>query len=433
MQAPSPSFNTLAYNFTNSIKNGFNTDGTFTAYAQQVSPLELKEQLARFGNSRSLTHLETAILLLTAACELQGFILGRASEGSLNTQPTPYTISELQYLLAGSDEQLRESITRSLLPSSTLVSEGYVLLTMGHTTNIFVQSYVSLNYKGIEKCLSTDGYKPAFGPEFPARRIGSKQSWNDLILSNTTMQNLNDIQVWLQNRKHIADDPKLAKAVKPGYRALFYGPPGTGKTFTASLLGQKANLPVYCIDLSLVVSKYIGETEKNLETVFRVLENEDCILFFDEADSLFGKRTSVSSSNDRYANQEVSYLLQRLEDFKGLTILASNLKGNIDQAFTRRFNSIIYFNLPGKEERMRIWQQCEPQTLKYAPQVNLNMIADRFELSGATILNSVYYAYLNCKAKGKAQLETADIIDGIRKEYAKMEKTMPVWVQSDKN
>src|SRR5690606_11585436 len=127
----------------------------------------------------------------------------------------------------------------------------------------------------------------------------------------------------------------MRQLIKPGYRTLFYGPPGTGKTLTAMLLGKEFQRNVFRIDLSQVVSKYIGETEKNLEKIFQRAANKEWILFFDEADALFGKRTSVKDAHDRYANQEVSYLLQRVEDFPGLVILASNYKNNIDKAFVR--------------------------------------------------------------------------------------------------
>ncbi len=140
--------------------------------------------------------------------------------------------------------------------------------------------------------------------------------------------------------------PVLSKKLKPGYKILFYGPPGTGKTMTAALIGRECNMPVCKIDLSMAVSKYVGETEKNLELIFAHVKDKDWILFFDEADALFRKRTEVKDVHDRYANQEIAFLLQRLEDYPGLAILAGNFKSNIDQAFIRRFQSVIHFPLP---------------------------------------------------------------------------------------
>ena len=140
---------------------------------------------------------------------------------------------------------------------------------------------------------------------------------------------------------------QLNRYVSGGYRVLFHGPPGTGKSMTVRLLGKNSGRDVFRVDLSQVVSKYIGETEKNLSRIFDKAELRDWILFFDEADALFGKRTDIKDAHDRFANQEISFLLQRIEDFSGLVILATNLKSNLDEAFLRRFQSVVYFNVPG--------------------------------------------------------------------------------------
>ena len=151
------------------------------------------------------------------------------------------------------------------------------------------------------------------------------------------------------------NDWGLGRRLRHGHRSLFYGPPGTGRTMTTCLLGQRLGRDVFRIALSAVVSKYIGETEKNLEGLFGRAENMNCILFFDEADAPFGKRTNVSDAHDRYANQEVAYLLQRVEDYDGLVILASNYSSNIDEAFMRRFQAVVHFPMPTQTERKRLW------------------------------------------------------------------------------
>ena len=205
----------------------------------------------------------------------------------------------------------------------------------------------------------------------------------------------------------------------PGYTALFYGPPGTGKTFSACLLGQFCQRDVYKIDLSLMVSKYIGETEKNLSRIFDTAENREWILFFDEADALFGKRTEVDDSRDRYANQEVSYLLQRIEEFHGVVILASNLKTNIDDAFIRRFQTIIPFPMPAAAERLRIWKQAFSERLRFANCVDLTAIADKYEVSGGTIMNLVRYCSLKAISQKTRQITLSDIEQGLKREFAK--------------
>ena len=168
--------------------------------------------------------------------------------------------------------------------------------------------------------------KPQLGPNFPASLIETGLEWEDLVLKQKTISEIKEIEIWLKHNDVLMSDWGMQHKIKPGYRVMFHGPPGTGKTLTAGLLGKYTKKDVYRIDLSMVVSKYIGETEKNLSSLFDKALNKDWILFFDEADSIFGKRTNVRDAHDKYANQEVSYLLQRIEAHPGLVILASNFQ-----------------------------------------------------------------------------------------------------------
>ncbi|MGA2889708.1 MAG: ATP-binding protein [Terracidiphilus sp.] len=267
-------------------------------------------------------------------------------------------------------------------------------------------------------------YRPAFTSTFPARRLTTPQQWSDLVLADSTMEEVEEICAWLEHRRALLDEWRLAAKIKPGFRSLFYGRPGTGKTFTASLLGKTAGLDVYRVDLSLMVSKWVGETEKNLARVFDEAEKNDWILFFDEADALFGKRTQTSSSHDRYANQEVSYLLQRVEDFSGVVILATNLKGNIDEAFSRRFQSMIYFPMPSPAERLRLWRGTFSESSRLDDSVDLNQLASEFELSGGAIINVLRYSSLMALRQGKEKIRLHDIRQGIRREFRKSGKTL---------
>lgn len=276
----------------------------------------------------------------------------------------------------------------------------------------------------LEQRLFGHDAEPAFSTSFPAKRIHSPMLWSDLVLHPQTLEQVNDIRLWMEYNGEVLTDPVLSRKVKPGYRILFYGPSGTGKTLTASLLGNEFKLPVYRIDLSQVVSKYIGETEKNLEAVFARASRKNWILFFDEADALFGKRTSVSSAHDKYANQEVSYLLQRIEEHEGLLILASNFKNNIDDAFLRRFHHIIHFPMPGVGERLHLWKGCMPGNLKEEPALDWEALATEFELTGAAIVNVIQYASLKAFRRKDGLLRKQDVLDGIRKEFRKEEKNM---------
>lgn len=267
-------------------------------------------------------------------------------------------------------------------------------------------------------------HPPVMSSRFPAKRITTEREWSDLVVDEKTFQQIEEIKTWLDYGNTLLYDWGMSKKLRKGYRCLFYGPPGTGKTMTACLLGKDTNRDVYRIDLSLVVSKYIGETEKNLSNVFNQAENKNWILFFDEADALFGKRTSVSDAHDRYANQEVSYLLQRIEDYNGLVLLASNQKDNMDEAFTRRFDNIINFSLPRPDQRLKIWEQAFAEKSTLAGDISLKEIAKGYELSGGAIMNAVGYASLMTLKKNSREISKSDLIAGVKKEYTKEGRTV---------
>tara|TARA_B110000240_G_scaffold198017_1_gene255823 strand:+ start:668 stop:2038 length:1371 start_codon:yes stop_codon:yes gene_type:complete len=274
--------------------------------------------------------------------------------------------------------------------------------------------------------LVTTGKKhlPQFGAKFPAKEIFTNLDWEDLIVDRNVMDDLSEIKDWLLYSDVILNDWNLGKNLKPGYRVLFYGPPGTGKTMAASLLGKATNRPVFRVDLSLVVSKYIGETEKNLGQLFDEAEHKEWILFFDEADALFGKRTSTKGANDRYANQEVAYLLQRIEDFSGLVVLATNIQTNIDEAFSRRFQSMVNFPKPGKKQRRLLWEKLFADTFELEERISLDDLSDKYELSGGEMINVLRYCALEAAKRSERIIELNDIVIGIRREYSKSNKTI---------
>lgn len=184
---------------------------------------------------------------------------------------------------------------------------------------------------------------PRIGTTFPAERIETDRDWDDLVLQAGARSQLDQIELWVRMNDSPPDHRGLGERVKPGYRALFHGAPGTGKTLTATLLGKRIDRPVVRIDVARVVSKYVGETEKDLAELFDQAEAKGWILFFDEADALFGKRTEIPDSHDRYADQQVAFLLQRIENHSGLVILATKERGTIDEAFLHRCQTVIDF------------------------------------------------------------------------------------------
>lgn len=269
-------------------------------------------------------------------------------------------------------------------------------------------------------------YRPAFNHSFPAEKLKTRLDWDDLVLPASVLEELNEIIHWLEHQQTILHKWNLGKHLKPGYRSLFYGPPGTGKTLAAGLIGKKTGYDVYRIDLSKVVSKYIGETEKNLSGIFDRAEHRNWVLFFDEADALFGRRTQTKTSNDRYSNQEISYLLQRIEEFNGLVILATNLKDNIDEAFARRFQSTVHFPVPDEDGRLKLWENILGDKIPLDEDVELGQISKVYTLSGGSILNVVRYGALQAvrRENGQNFVRHNDLLDGIKRELKKYGKSM---------
>jgi hypothetical protein len=328
------------------------------------------------------------------------------------------------FILAGTNLEKRFEMMR-IFESGHFFSRHHIVnLLHVPAGEPFLSGILNISNEFIEYFTHGNQNRPVFGTEFPARLITTPLAWEDLVLQGDVLDQIDEIKAWADYGDKLLRDWGLDKNIKPGYRALFHGPPGTGKTLTACLLGQYCQREVYCIDLSMVVSKYIGETEKNLNKVFETAENKSWILFFDEADALFGKRTRVSDAHDRYANQEVSYLLQRVEEFNGIVILASNLKANMDEAFTRRFQSVIYFPMPQTQERLRLWQNGFSKSSALEEKVSLTEIAGKYELSGGAIMNIIRYCSLMALRRNETIIRLHDLEQGIRKELLKEGKTL---------
>ncbi|MFZ6744435.1 ATP-binding protein [Undibacterium sp. JH2W] len=222
-----------------------------------------------------------------------------------------------------------------------------------------------------------------------AQLIEPRHSWADLILPADTLAQLHEITSRFLHQDQVLGEWGFASKLGygTGTTVLFAGPSGTGKTMAAEVLAHALGLDLYRIDLAAVVSKYIGETEKNLDRLFTAAAQANAVLFFDEADALFGKRTEVKDSHDRYANLEISYLLQKMEQYQGIAILASNLRQNLDDAFVRRLAFIVHFPFPDEVQRRRIWNGVWPSGMCLADDVNMDELAQELKLSGGNIKN----------------------------------------------
>ncbi|MCB0207860.1 MAG: ATP-binding protein [Anaerolineae bacterium] len=328
----------------------------------------------------------------------------------------------LAFILAGDNLEIRFAI-ETLFDGDHFFAQHNILRLTPTGDEARMKSALRLSDEYLSYFITGQPRRPDFGANFPARYIETQLTWDDLVLHPGTRKQIEEIETWLQHGQTLMIDWGMAPKLRPGYRSLFYGSPGTGKTMTACLLGKSTGRDVYKVDLSLVVSKYIGETEKNLARVFDQAQHKGWILFFDEADALFGKRSETKDAHDRYANQEVSFLLQRIETFDGIAILASNRRENLDEAFARRFESVIYFPIPRPEERLRLWQQGFSPQVQLEETLDLERIAQEHTLSGGSIMNVIRYASLQALKGGSTVIAGDDVLQGIRQEYAKEGKS----------
>ena len=328
------------------------------------------------------------------------------------------------FVLAGDNLERRLEVMRLFDNNNVLFKNRILTLEYGEPGEPANSAALRISPEMLEYILTGSQNKPDYSMHFPAKLITSKLTWDDLILNNDVMEDIQQIISWISHSDTILNNWGMSKNIKSGYRALFYGPPGTGKTLTATLIGSKMNMDVYRIDLSQVVSKYIGETEKNLSGIFDQAESHNWILFFDEADALFGARTHTNNANDRAANQEIAYLLQRIEDHPGVVILASNLKSNIDDAFARRFQSVIYFPMPNCEERLHLWNNLFPEKSVLDDGLDFRRLAEKFELSGGALTNVARYAILRAIGNNRKKISYKDIELGISKELQKEGKSL---------
>jgi hypothetical protein len=333
------------------------------------------------------------------------------------------TAETAAFLLAGDDLEARFEVLR-LFDGDQFLARNNVLRLVSPALGAsgaepLLGGVLAVSSEILHRFTTGVERKPAFSSEFPARLIRTELEWSDLILPSSTLEQIEEIKRWVLYGDVLLRDWGLVHKLLPGFTCLFHGPPGTGKTLSACLLGKYCGCDVYKVDLSMIVSKFIGETEKNLARIFDLAEHKRWILFFDEADALFGKRTRVDDAHDRFANQEISFLLQRIEEFDGVVILASNFKTNIDEAFLRRFHSVVHFPVPRQPERLRLWREAFSHKSRLEERIDLARIAERHDMTGGTIMNVVRHASLMALSRGGNTILLDDLEEGIRREFLK--------------
>lgn len=332
------------------------------------------------------------------------------------------TVEVLRNLL-GANLSQRQEIVRRCYPYGRLHRMNLIRFEgMGLHP---LRKRIELNPELLAALLDLD-YYVEYSDEFPAKRLTTLHRWEDLVLPDKTLEQLKLIIQRISIRHRVAREWGFAGKhdFALGFHILFYGPPGTGKSLAAALIGKQTGVPIYRIDLSNVVSKYIGETQKNIGRIFDEAERHQWILLFDEADSLFSKRTEVGDARDRYANMEVNYLLQRLESYNGISLLATNLATQFDPAVRRRIHQVVEFKEPDFEARIRLWQNIFPDKTPLAQDVVFEQLAEDFVLTGAEIKNAAFFSAHRAAYRNEP-VQVLDILNGVRQEYEKGERSMP--------
>lgn len=313
---------------------------------------------------------------------------GNIRERSISFTPTVRTV---WFLLSGNDPVLLQRY-RHLLHGKHRLFRDDILRFLPATSSLALpHREFELDDRFLDHFIGEPFPRLDSETDFPATLSETPLSFEDVVLTDKVKEELEDLTKFIRNRHKLRALGDIRKRLKTSYVVIFSGDPGTGKTITARTIGKKYGMPVYIVNLSRIVSKYIGETEKNLERVFDRFDGQDCILFFDEADALFGKRTEVKDSKDRYANQEVAFLLQKIEAFEGIVILATNVNDvqqSFDKAFQRRIRRQIKFEFPTESERILLWDKALPVPFEFEDGL-AQQLARNYQLTGSNIHNVI--------------------------------------------
>ena len=322
---------------------------------------------------------------------------------------------------ADSDAELRQTLLGLRMTPESVTEAARYARALAAARDVPVSSAI---VRESARRVSGSGASAGEGLAKPAG-TGPRAGFGDLVLPDSVAESLQQLVNWARHRDELMAQGTLRRSGR-GIAALFAGNPGTGKTLAANVIAEELSLDLFQVEISAIVDKYIGETEKNLERVFQAAEALDVVLFFDEADALFGSRSEVKDARDRYANQEVAYLLQRMESFDGITILATNLRGNLDRAFSRRMSFIIHFPDPDAPIRRRLWRHHLDQLdgIDPADPVDVEFLGEAAEVTGGDIRNVVLAAAYDAISAGE-KVGMRHVSQAAVREYRKLGRVVP--------
>ena len=355
---------------------------------------------AKFIRENELNNMERLTLALSLAPHVRPALMrslmyeGSTQRTSLITSSSKAqllpTAETALFLIAGNSLKLRIEAGKLFDSDHVFYRKGVLDILNNSISGSQYDGELKLNQDYVDSFLFNTIRRPKYSTDFPAHLLSTELEWNDLILNPVTEEKITEMKDALEFRDTLKKDWGFSAHIKPGFRAIFYGPSGTGKSLTATLLGKMLQRDVYRVDLSAIISKYIGETEENIRKLLTKSEDKGYILFFDEGDALFGSRTQdVKNSNDQHHNQLVAYLLQAIENFNGIIILATNMKANMDDAFKRRFQSSIFFGPPKPEQGVLLWKQLWPKQLEADNTIDFKMLAVSKPFTAAMIVQII--------------------------------------------
>lgn len=323
------------------------------------------------------------------------------------------------FMLAGGDLEARFKGAEIFNKKHPFFSQHILQFDEIGNGGIRMRSQLSVSEEFLEILTTGRAFQPSYSSKFPLKPLSTELDWSDLGLNPKLQKELEGILNWIKHEEVLMDDWKLSQHIKTGYKSLFHGPSGTGKKLAAALIGKSTNREIYEVESSLLLARHFRRNNDHIDSFFGTAERNDWILLFDEADSLFGKRTNIRESNSRYANQEVSYLRQKIEEYGGIILLSTESKDELEFPFP--IDAKITFPEPDRRQRLILWTSIfggDNKKYKLARDIDFQDLASKFEMNREDIIQVLKYATTATIGRGENEIRREDILAGIRKELA---------------